>query len=201
MEEIMARIARHTVEETKATIQKAFVELYMEERLEKVTVGAISQRAGINRGTFYHYYQDVYDILEQIENEYINDISEIIPILLHGLLNHTLSIHFTKLAPFYNKHKEVLLLFLVKQPNAKVINQTKALAKAQAMKELNLDANHLTVKQKCLIEYIANAQIGIVGWWLEHGSVKDLPIFAQTMNDANNYGPLTTLKKTAKLEN
>ena len=41
----MARKAKHTTEETKATITDAFLELYADERLDKITVGAIISKA------------------------------------------------------------------------------------------------------------------------------------------------------------
>ena len=77
----MARIAKRTADETKRAIQEAFIELYKEEHLEKVTVGAISAKANVNRGTFYRYYQDVYDLLGQLEDQYIEKISHIVPFL------------------------------------------------------------------------------------------------------------------------
>lgn len=56
----------------KATRQKlteAFWKLYQERPISKITVKEIAERCGVGRGTFYNHFQDVYAILEEIEQE------------------------------------------------------------------------------------------------------------------------------------
>lgn len=61
-------------EATKQALQEAFWELYKNKSIEKISVREITERAGYNRGTFYLYYKDVYDILEQSEQLLIREI-------------------------------------------------------------------------------------------------------------------------------
>ena len=65
---------------TKKTIKDAFWELYKEKKIEKITVKDITLKAGYNRSTFYAYFTDVYDILEQIEEDLMPGIEHIPPI-------------------------------------------------------------------------------------------------------------------------
>ena len=60
--------------DTKQALQEAFWELYKNKSIEKISVREITERAGYNRGTFYLYYKDVYDILEQSEQLLIREI-------------------------------------------------------------------------------------------------------------------------------
>ena len=55
-------------EETKHALIQAFWKLYREKRIEKITVGEIAAAAGYNRSTFYEYFYDVPDVLQQIED-------------------------------------------------------------------------------------------------------------------------------------
>ena len=48
------------------------VKCVVEIPIEKITVKEVSERAEVNRSTFYAYYKDVYDILEQAEEEIIS---------------------------------------------------------------------------------------------------------------------------------
>lgn len=57
---------------TKAALEDAFWELYTCEPLEKITVSAVCKLAGYSRGTFYAHYQDVYQLLEGIEQRFLN---------------------------------------------------------------------------------------------------------------------------------
>lgn len=45
-------------------LQAAFWELIEEQPLERMTVGDLTARAGCNRGTFYYYYDDMYEMLD-----------------------------------------------------------------------------------------------------------------------------------------
>lgn len=65
-------------EQTKANLKDAFWKLYTEKPIEKISIKQITDLAGYNRGTFYLYYEDVYDIFHQIEDELLNQIQNII---------------------------------------------------------------------------------------------------------------------------
>ena len=51
---------------TKKAIIDSFIEISKTVPIEKITVTMISKHCGINRNTFYYYFQDVYSLLEEI---------------------------------------------------------------------------------------------------------------------------------------
>lgn len=53
---------------TQERIEEAFWGLLADRGLQKVTVRALSERSGINRGTFYLHAEDKYDLLSQVED-------------------------------------------------------------------------------------------------------------------------------------
>lgn len=56
--------------------------------IKGLTVKNLSQKAGINRGTFYLHYKDIYDLIEQ--SEWMRGLLEIFePIQLGHLFNHS----------------------------------------------------------------------------------------------------------------
>ena len=44
----------------------------------KISIKEITELAGYNRGTFYLYYNDVYDLLDQIEEEILRKITDVL---------------------------------------------------------------------------------------------------------------------------
>ena len=50
-------------------IIEAFLRIYEEKNIEKITINEIMNLAGYNRNTFYNHFGSIYDLLEQIENE------------------------------------------------------------------------------------------------------------------------------------
>jgi AcrR family transcriptional regulator len=65
-----------TAATTRQNFIDAFCVLYKTRPVEKITVAELSRKAGYNRGTFYDYFVDVYDLLEQIEDELIELIGK-----------------------------------------------------------------------------------------------------------------------------
>ena len=65
-------------EQTRANLRQAFWELYAERPIEKISVREITDRAGYNRATFYLYYHDVYELLEEIEGTVLGNIERLV---------------------------------------------------------------------------------------------------------------------------
>ncbi|MER2172017.1 MAG: TetR/AcrR family transcriptional regulator, partial [Psychrobacillus psychrodurans] len=59
---------------SKKVIIDAFLLLLQEKNLNKITVTEICKEADINRGTFYSYYNDPFDLMRSIEDEMIENM-------------------------------------------------------------------------------------------------------------------------------
>lgn len=60
------------VKKTEKIIMTAFLELVMTEGFERVTVKAISERAMINRKTFYQHFTDKYAVTEKLTQDLLD---------------------------------------------------------------------------------------------------------------------------------
>lgn len=65
------RIAR-----TRKAIRSAFEEMAQETELSKITVKALTERAGINRKTFYLHYETLEAFYDDVMNEIMDDFFE-----------------------------------------------------------------------------------------------------------------------------
>ncbi|MBS7009383.1 TetR/AcrR family transcriptional regulator [Anaerostipes sp.] len=59
---------------TRQCFIDSFWNLLSKNKLSKITVSSITKEAGYNRGTFYEYFKDIPDLLEQIEDELMDDL-------------------------------------------------------------------------------------------------------------------------------
>ena len=53
---------------TKKEIRATFLQLLEQKPLSKITVKNLVEACGINRNTFYYYYKDIYDLIDDIFN-------------------------------------------------------------------------------------------------------------------------------------
>ena len=59
--------------QTKANIKQILLELMKQMPFEKITVSQLCKEAGINRGTFYLHYCDLYAVLDELMEEALRD--------------------------------------------------------------------------------------------------------------------------------
>lgn len=146
------------VRRTRKLLQQAFIELTVEKGFAALTVRDITERAMVNRSTFYRHYLDKYDLLEQ----YLNEIHELTANQdAPGPLN--LLKHIQQLADFYR----VMLgpqgdpLFAQRfRQNTEMRFRSFS---AQALTEPGPDEPPVDLRFSC----IAYAGLGATTWWLE----------------------------------
>ncbi len=64
-------------ERTKKSIQKAVIKLLERKKsLEEIAISDIAKEADINRGTFYRHYANVSDVVNEIEDDLMAEISK-----------------------------------------------------------------------------------------------------------------------------
>ena len=61
---------------SKESIKNSFIELRTKKELRKITVKELCEKANINKSTFYAYYDDIFDLSEQIESDVVRQIIE-----------------------------------------------------------------------------------------------------------------------------
>ena len=65
------------VRRTRASIRRAFLDLLDEKSYGQITVTELSERADINRKTFYAYYSGMDELLRELEQDLMEDYEEV----------------------------------------------------------------------------------------------------------------------------
>ena len=152
------------IPKTKQDLIDAFWSLYCEKRIDKITVKDITEKAGYNRSTFYAYFIDIYDVLEQIENSIIPNINEIPPISTSkGNLGMPLDI-FMELYEQNNKYYSVLL---GDNGDAAFSGKLKSSVKPMLQEMLKSQVSVSETELDYLLEYILSGMIGIMSYWFK----------------------------------
>ena len=66
------------IRKTKERLRQSLTELLAEKPLSKITVRELTDRADVNRGTFYGHYKDIFDMKDQIERELFEEFVSVI---------------------------------------------------------------------------------------------------------------------------
>ena len=65
------------VRRTKKMLTQALTRLMQEKQIKEISVKELTDLADMNRGTFYLYYRDVYDMLEKLEDSMFEALDSI----------------------------------------------------------------------------------------------------------------------------
>lgn len=63
-------------EQTRKRIEYTYLNLISEKKWDRITVKELCSHANITRGTFYQYYDDIYELMEQIQDSLLQEISK-----------------------------------------------------------------------------------------------------------------------------
>ncbi len=159
---------------TKQKLQKAFWDIYEEKSLERITVREITERAGFNRSTFYAYYKDVYDVLEQSENAMLSKLN-----ISSQWKSNLLDIEKYKedlytFGEFLKEYQKPIMLLLGEKGDPKFSSLLWNNAKENISENIleitgGIDSSTLSY----IVEYIINCHTGILMLWFKNGC--DIP--------------------------
>lgn len=65
----------HRTRVTKMLIRNSFTTLLRQKPIQSISIKELCEQAGINRGTFYTHYTDIYDLRNQMEEEMLEDFN------------------------------------------------------------------------------------------------------------------------------
>jgi hypothetical protein len=149
--------------QTKENLMEAFWQIYCETRIEKVTVKDITAKAGYNRSTFYEYFTDVYDILEQIENAVLPSHEGLMP---HNPVNTSATaLPIDELTKIYEKNKKYYIVLFGENGDPSFQSKFKNYMKTMVKKHLHSEGMAATFEIEFALEYTFSAMIGVLTYW------------------------------------
>lgn len=99
------KIDKRTIR-TKKEIKDAFIQLYLKMPVEEINVVDIARLAHISRKTFYYYYEGIWELVEEIENDMTKDILNCITSADIEKAVHDPSYFFDPIIHFLNSQDE-----------------------------------------------------------------------------------------------
>ncbi len=155
------------VRRTRKMLQQALIEGTVEKGFAALTVRDITERAMVNRSTFYHHYIDKYDLLEQ----HINAIYEVLEVeggIIRKVRHEGLIELFTQIQQFPSFYRVVLSAQADAFLSQRFGQQTQQRFLAyfyQTFPEATSDPDTPPLDLQFTI--VASAGCGALAWWLE----------------------------------
>ena len=154
--------------QTREKLIEAFWSFYCEKKIEHITVKEITDTAGYHRSTFYEYFVDIYDVLNQLEDSLLEHIEKNVFNKLDGGLSHDLT---QNIATIYDEKGEHLSVLLGENGDPIFLNKVKAIMKPVLTDTFGLSRED--VHTAYIFEFASSGILAAVTHWYKNG--KDLP--------------------------
>ncbi|WP_301420364.1 TetR/AcrR family transcriptional regulator [Mammaliicoccus lentus] len=203
MEGINEMAEDRRVRKSKTAIKKAFIQLLEDEQIERITIRQISDKADINRGTFYLNYDDKYALLEEMEDEQIADLKKLVDIRKVNLAQKTAE-EFIEI--FSNEVIKKVIIHI--SENIEFYHAILNLDRTSKIEERITDMilsniNYLIgenntvygVPDDYYLRYVSGALMSMVKYWVHDENRVSIEELVQYIVTISTRGPLSILKQ------
>ena len=177
------------VKYTKMVLKESLIDLLSKKDISCITIKQICEEADINRATFYTHYSDQFDLLRQIEDEFLQNVKAYISVFKQKKADAILVDVLEEIFEYIKDNAKLCRLLLSKQGNLEfqkrimmLIYDTNLVAKPNESLKKG--------EEEFVYSFIITGCVGVIHKWLEEGmkqssramagmifnSVKKLPV-------------------------
>ncbi len=102
---------------TRESIVNAFLELANEKGMDRVTISEVMKKVGMNRGTFYMYFDDIGDLIGQLEQDIISNFRSQAPAIKDDLTNMNFDESAQRVANLFSDYDDRFFLLVDNDPH------------------------------------------------------------------------------------
>jgi AcrR family transcriptional regulator len=163
------------VRKTRQQLQHCLAVLLKEKKIQEITVREITEMADLNRGTFYLHYKDVFDLLEKVELELLDELDGTLQKYQASDLHQKLSLIFTDLFVCVQENAEMVQILLGENGDLNFVNQVKERVREKCLKDwFELFNSQDSQLFDAFNAFVVSGCLGLVTYWLQNG-MKESP--------------------------
>ena len=192
----MAGKVDRRVRKTKSQLREGLARLMLQKSIKEITVKELVDEVDINRSTFYLHYTDIYQMLQQIEEDALKEITQV-------MQNYTIDSNNTEgafyfIVQFFNildSNKELCLALLGPHGDMAFVERIEKLIAGTFLSQLPETVKMITVGDRT---FILNGCVGLIRTWLtepEQKSAEHMAALTYKMIESTTQGYLEMLKK------
>ncbi len=153
---------------TKMLLQQALTKLLRTKPIGDITVTELCQESGINRTTFYLHYQDAYDMLDKMNEDFYNQLMEHIQNIAFASNSNGLEIpqFLVEILKFLKQHAEICSIVVGEHGDGSFIMKLMNIAREKSMAEYSqLYQSAKTENIEIFYIYVSNGCLGVLKNW------------------------------------
>lgn len=159
------------IKRTKKLLKQGVTKLILQKSIKKISVRELTDSVEINRGTFYLHYKDIYDLVEQIENELCEEFDKVLEKSLAEYSGDTLKV-FRDFCRFLDDNRDICYALLSDNGDINFLLKMRAIISRRCFS--NVPKDYIKMQNKndyiYIISYFESGTVGILRYWLSDES-------------------------------
>lgn len=168
----------------------AFMTLYADHPIEKISIKMITNLANLNRGTFYLHYLDIYDLLDKVE-AYFHTITKVVAKnSLNALFNDQILIEALPNMEFYEKYLSYYKVLLCNNGKSNLEYLMKEEIKNILSQYYQNNSKQDHILDEYALEYFAAANVATIIHWIRNDMSTPQKDLSKLIQDFSKNGVL-----------
>lgn len=161
----MAEKTDRRIRKTKAQLRATLARLMDQKSINEISVKELVDMADINRSTFYLHYTDIYNMLEVIEDELLQEIVQVINTHPVGLNENTFSFIEDIFSILLN-NKDICRALIGPNGDISFVNKIEMIISENSIKKLSLLFPNVLDDLKYSYSFCLSGSVGLIKAWL-----------------------------------
>lgn len=176
---------------TKSTLKKNLAKMMLTQNINDITIKELVILAGINRSTFYLHYTDIFDLLQEMENDILSQIKVVLD--SYPTLTREGSYSFvTDLISVFESNRESLKALMGYHGDAFFIQKMEDVIESKVRYQINLIyCFNNSIAPEYVYSFLRSGCIGMLKTWISSDCAtppEEMAIFAyNTVHDIINH--------------
>ena len=170
------------VRRTKKLLLDALTKLMKEKKVNKITVKELTDLADVNRSTFYLYYKDIFDMVDNVESEIIENFKAVFKEFSTKDATYENILSFiTYVFEFVRVNSDMCEILLGPDGEYSFIEKFKKVLKNS---QPNLNSKNVNARNDFFMPFIVSGCIGVIQAWLKDDmktDISDISVFVVGM--------------------
>lgn len=166
---------------TRQTIRSALISLMSEKELSDITISELSERAQINRKTFYRHYGAISDVITEFEDELLSDFADILKTSNTSIFE--IGSVLREISALISGNQEYFVRLLKLNPELFSGGRVKAMLRRAveiALRDVCRIADEQTLH--ALSEFITSGVLSLYSAWFDSGCTGSLDVITNIAN-------------------
>lgn len=183
-----ARPIDRRVKRTQDRLKNSLTRLMRVKSIRDISVKELTDLADMNRGTFYLHYKDIFDMVDKVETEMLEEFTSIINDRPNDDGVQPVQI-LKDIFDFFGKNSEICHTLLGANGDMAFLDRMKSLVREKCLKEWMALYSNINAKNfEHYYSFIVSGCLGVFMDWLEGGMIESSEHMASLTGQIILYG-------------